>query len=46
MSYSSSAKKERGEKISEVLDSPVANFFGILINPVTLLFAIYLSSAG
>ena len=46
MSYSSTYKENKEDKVLDVLDSPVLKFFGVLLNPTTLLLALYFSSIG
>ena len=45
-SYTSTYKENKEDKVSDVLDSPVLKFFGVLLNPTTLLLALYFSSIG
>ena len=46
MSYSSTYKENKEDKVMDALDSPVLKFFGVLLNPTTLLLALYFSSIG
>ena len=46
MSYSSTYKENKEDKVLDVLDSPVLKLFGVLLNPTTLLLALYFSSIG
>jgi hypothetical protein len=46
MSYSSTYKQNKEDKVLDVLDSPVLKLFGVLLNPTTLLLALYFSSIG
>lgn len=45
-SYTSTYKENKEDKVSDVLDSPVLKIFGVLLNPTTLLLALYFSSIG
>ena len=46
MSYSSTYKENKEDKVLNVLDSPIFKVFGVLLNPTTLLLALYFSSIG
>lgn len=46
MTYSSTYKENKEDKVLDVLDSPVLKLFGVLLNPTTLLLALYFSSIG
>jgi hypothetical protein len=45
-SYTTTYKENKEDKVSDALDSPVLKFFGVLLNPTTLLLALYFSSIG
>jgi len=45
-SYKSTYKETKEDKVINVMDSPVAKVVGVLLNPTTLLLALYFSSVG
>lgn len=46
MSYSSTYKENKEDRVVNLLDSPVSRILGGLLNPVTMLLVLYFSSIG